>query len=323
MSVTGAIDAGLEFLLARQSPQGFWTDWRLPPGESRVWTTAYVGYRLSAVRGGDPDRLRAALRKAADWLAAHEFAGGGWGYAEHVGPDADTTAMATLFLASQGVSISPKADERLRAFQRDDGGFATFAPGQSFGAWVVSHPDVSATAVAALLASGLRPDPNPHIERGIAYCLRQRTPAGLWNSFWWESCLYATEANLSMLRRADADHDGRTTLDALSLIRPKNCFEHALLLLCLLHAGAAAEALHSGKEVAALRAAQSEDGSWPSAPILRLTDRACGEPWAQEDAGPLFADENRIFTTATAVASLAAVAEHTAQGSGRAAVRQP
>src|SRR5437762_3560107 len=83
--------------------------------------------------------------------------------------------------------VSPRASERLRAFQCDDGGFATFMPGQSFGTWVRSHPDVSATAVAALLATGPRSDDCG--TRGLAYCHRQMTAAGLWNSFWWESCL--------------------------------------------------------------------------------------------------------------------------------------
>ena len=123
MSLTDAIDAGLEFLLARQSPQGCWTDWRLPPGESSVWTTAYVGYRLSAVRGGGGrDRVRPALRKAAGWLAAHEFAGGGWGYVEETGPDADSTALAMLFLSSQGVSVSPLVREHSARFSVTTGG---------------------------------------------------------------------------------------------------------------------------------------------------------------------------------------------------------
>jgi hypothetical protein len=296
-----ALSRGLAFLLSRQSPSGFWADWQLPPGESRIWTTAYVGYRLSALSGSDKETTSAVMRKAADWLLGQEFPDGGWGYVEEVGADADSTALAILFLTSHGFSIEERSWERLRAFQRPDGGFATFTPQGSFGSWVESHADVTATAVLALLKrtpSG-GPVTDSDVARGLRYLRRQVTPSGLWNSFWWNSCLYATEANLLLSRRASAGA-------ALASIAPKNCFERALLILSLLNAGSSADTPEVSQAVSALISRQLKDGSWPSAPILRLTDRDCLEPWTRSEAGPLFADKNRIFTTATAVAALAA-----------------
>lgn len=42
----------------------------------------------------------------------------------------------------------------------------------------------------------------------------------------------------------------------------------------------------------------------PSA-LLRLVDRTISEPWNAPDAGPIYLDEQSIFTTAVAVGALA------------------
>jgi hypothetical protein len=54
---------------------------------------------------------------------------------------------------------------------------------------------------------------------------------------------------------------------------------------------------------------QLDDGSWESAPILRVTNRECTTPWECANAGPTYADEDRLFTSATAVT---AVVQHVA-----------
>jgi len=300
VGVDAAISKGLKFLLARQSAQGFWADWQLPPGESLIWTTAYVGYRLSSLCETHRNSAEAAMQKAARWLLIRELPGSGWGYTEEVPCDADSTALAILFLTSQGFSIPERTWERLRKFQRPDGGFATFTAHAGVGSWMLSHPEVTATALMALIPEN--PSSGPSIERGIAYSRKQMTSAGLWNSFWWKSSLYATESNLLLFRRAG--FESGLTRTALRTIRPENSFEHALLILSLLHAGNAINAPELNESVEALLSAQLQDGSWPSVPILRLTDRDCSEPWTRNDAGPLFADQNRIFTSATAVAAL-------------------
>ncbi|HEY3340756.1 MAG TPA: hypothetical protein VGK81_02010, partial [Anaerolineae bacterium] len=94
--------AGLAYILSMQAVDGSWTEWALPPGSSSAWTTAYVGYKLHSL---PPDLMMQAaprLAPAAGWQCDHAFSGGAWGYNALVGPDADSTSCAILFLASAG-----------------------------------------------------------------------------------------------------------------------------------------------------------------------------------------------------------------------------
>src|SRR5690349_17852966 len=101
-AVEQAIAACLQTLLDRQSDDGCWTEWKLPPGESRPWTTAYIGYRLRGLPPCLGEKVKAARCAAASWLLRAEFPGGGWGYNNAVEADADSTAFGILFLASTG-----------------------------------------------------------------------------------------------------------------------------------------------------------------------------------------------------------------------------
>ena len=96
-----------------------------------------------------------------------------------------------------------------------------------------------------------------------------------------------------------------------SRILARTVFERALQVLCLCR-------LRRVEPVPPLAdmlaAAQLVDGSWPSDPILRLTHRHIDRPWTAgvgTDLGPLYADERRVFTTATAVAALASACPST------------
>lgn len=299
-----AVDAGLRFLLASQSETGYWSDWQLPPGESRMWTTAYAGYRLSGLREPLCDPAQRALRLAAAWLASAELEEGGWGYDEEVGPDADSTALAILFLSSQRARVAARSYERLRTFQRDDGGFSTYTYEQNFGAWVASHPDVTAMAIPALLTHYEISE--ACVTRAIEYAIAQGTPEGLWNSYWWNTPLYATEANLRWLIQTGRPFPAATAGQTLVRMRPANAFERALLVLSLLHIGCALDAMPMVEAIRTLLGAQLSGGSWPSEPILRLPARDCYQPWAASESAPRFADQHRIFTSATVIAALAA-----------------
>jgi squalene cyclase len=299
--IEDVVKRGLEFLLARQSEEGFWTDWQLPPGESKTWTTAYVGYRLNSPHGNGLGRAQPAIGRAASWLRAQEFPDGGWGYREEMGADADSTALAILFLSSQGLVLD-RSYQRLLGFQCANGGFATFKPPDGFGAWVAPHPEVTATVVAALMTR--YGQGASCVDAGIEYLLGNTAADGLWNSYWWDSRLYGTEATLAALRRAGRKVDAGAISRTLHSLRPQNCFERGLFMLSLGQLGCLPE--RDAKIAQMLIAAQEPDGSWPSAPVLRLTNRDCEEPWTKDWAGPLFADQNRVFTTATVLASLAA-----------------
>jgi hypothetical protein len=296
-----AIFAGLDFLRARQSAQGCWTDWDLPPGRSSMWTTAYVGCQLAGLRPRLRTAASAAIRRAANWLAEHELAGGGWGYDGIVGCDADSSALAIVVLTRSGAPVEARSCRRLESFQQPDGGFSTYGADDGLGSWGVSHPDVTPVAAHALLLARGRAD--PAVARAVAYVTGQRNDDGLWDSFWWSTPLYATRASLALLAAADARLDLPTTRASLLELGPKSAFERALLADCLRLAsdgtgGADDELLET------LLCEQLADGSWSSAPSLRIPDRTCEAPWGEPYAGVLYADPNRLFTSATVLGAL-------------------
>jgi hypothetical protein len=289
------VGRGVEYLCRRQHPDGFWTEWALPPGESRAWTTAYIGWKLASL---PPDLMPAqALSRAADWLGAARFADGGWGYGPGTGPDADSTALAQLFLVSQGCH-PPSVLRLLLAHQQSDGGFATYTRAWNHGAWTLSQPEVTATVLLALLDEAPAFEP---VAAAIRYLRAHRRVDGLWPSYWWTSPLYATDVALAGLGETAAVEPERVAAAVRDVATP-TAFDLALQVSCLRRLGDAAGATASAM---ALTARQLADGSWPSGPVLRLTHRHVTAPWQASDAGPVFPDPHRLFATATAVAALA------------------
>jgi hypothetical protein len=282
-----ATTAGVEFLCARQSPEGSWTDWDLPPGRSSLWTTAYIGCQLGAL---------APQSRATAWLAEHELPGGGWGYDDNVGCDADSSAHAIVLLARSGQAVHDRSCLRLESFQQPDGGFSTYGSRDGLGSWGVSHPDVTPVAAHALLLA--RGRGHPAVARAIDYVTREQNDSGLWSSFWWSTPLYGTRASLALLAATDARIDLAPTRAALLEVEATSAFERALLVDCLLLVGAAADEL-----VDTLLCEQLGDGSWPSVASLRIPDRTCTAPW-DEDTGVLYADADRLFTSATVLGAL-------------------
>jgi squalene-hopene/tetraprenyl-beta-curcumene cyclase len=272
----------------------------LPIGSSSTWPTAYISYKLGFL----PERMKQIatprLRSAAQWLLGNQSAQGGWGYNESAAVDADTTSLAILSLASAGLELPLKAYRRLGRYQRPDGGFCTFLPEDEPGSWSLSHPDVTPVALLALLTQA---EPaRGSLERGLSYVLRHRNQAGLWESFWWESGLYATEASLACLLAAGLKIEKS---DGLAIIQPANTFDNALLISCLIFADAPGFHGRIRHLVQRLCALQRPDGSWESAPILRLPRRDVFEPWAVPNPGVSYADPCRLFTCATVICALA------------------
>jgi hypothetical protein len=93
------------------------------------------------------------------------------------------------------------------------------------------------------------------------------------------------------------------TRETLERMTPPNAFERALLLESLLLTGGGADG-EAETLLERLAAEQLSDGSWPSAPILRLANRTCWEPWTQQNAGRLYADPRRLFTSATVLRAM-------------------
>jgi squalene cyclase len=304
LALKEAIASGLNYILARQAEDGSWTEWALPPGSSSMWATAYVGFKLRNLPLDLASMATPRIMAAARWLSDHVLADDGWGYNEIVGSDADSTSYAILFLASVGHQVPDASYTILHILQRADGGFATYLPIGKPNSWNVSHPDVTPIALLALLA---HPEPYLNaIQRGIEYVQWQETSLGLWNSFWWGSSLYGTEASLSLL---DAVGIVVPLSYALTQIQPANAFELALMISSLLHVDCDGSRPIIRDLVNKLINQQQPDGSWNTAPILRITWRDCYEPWASANAGQLYAETSRLFTTATALHALARVHE--------------
>ena len=292
--------AGLDFLRARQSAQGCWTDWDLPPGRSSMWTTAYVGCQLTGLRPRLRTAASDAIRRASGWLAVHELADGGWGYDGIVGCDADSSAHAIVVLTRSGAPVDDRSCRRLESFQQPDGGFSTYGAADGLGSWGVSHPDVTPVAAYALLLARGRAD--LAVARAVEYVTRRRNDDGLWDSFWWSTPLYATRASLAFLAAADARIDLAPTRASLLLLETRSAFERALLVDCLRLAGDGTGGADDLLET--LLCEQLADGSWSSAPSLRIPDRTCVAPWAESHAGMLYADPDRLFTCATVLGAL-------------------
>jgi hypothetical protein len=297
--------SGAAYILSRQDDDGSWVDWQLPPGESRLWTTAFVGCKLRSLEYLN-QHITPSIRTAARWLLRKRLDDGGWGYNSLVGSDADSTAYAILLLSQSAEPIPEASYMRLREFQRSDGGFSTYLPDDSPNSWTVSHPDVTPVALLALLTRYSRDE--VFIQRGLDYALRQKTKAGLWNSFWWDSSLYSTEANLSFLNAIGRFVDTAQTKESLTRMRSDKPFEVALQLSALLSSGITASETEIGglidQYAHQLVTKQHDDGSWGTDPILRLTNRDCYEPWRLQESGMLFSDPNRLFTSSTVLAAL-------------------
>jgi hypothetical protein len=295
-----ALTDGLTFILAGQSREGSWIDWELPPGPASLWTTAYIGYRFRLLSGHFRQMMSGAVTSAAHWLLDSEFEGGGWGYNDRLPPDGDSTALAIAFLSAEHAPVTRQSYAKLREFQRADGGFATYS--EDYGSWGVSHPDVTPMAVLALLSR--YPRGHQSIESGIRYAQSRATADGLWHSFWWTSGLYSTELNLSLAKQAGIRQDWTRSRNSLCAFWPSNAFELSLFLSALLDTGCDPECESVYAVSQRLLREQTSDGSWVSEPILRVTRQNCFEPWNEAMPGPVFADPNRLFTSATVVGAL-------------------
>jgi hypothetical protein len=216
-----------------------------------------------------------------------------------VGPDADSTAWALLFLAGEGAPLAQSTYEFLAGFQRKDGGFSTYSPDAGLGSWCNSQVDVTAVATRALLR-GPHTVYAPVIDEALRYLAHHRRADSVWDSFWWASPWYATSAVLALMRDAGGEVDPDVAEPWLDVSVPGNPFERALLIDCLAKSGRAGEA-PAVVALDELLGEQLSDGSWPSAPVLRLTDRDVS---AAVPTGPLFGDPNHLFTTATVLAAL-------------------
>lgn len=282
MTRAQAIGRGLDFLAARQDRDGAWRDFDLPRvGVADSWTTAYVARCVRKAADAITHRGGLAVEAAAGFLHRNRCRHGGWSYNATCPPDADSTAQALLLLGQ----THPRDASALARFQAPDGGFRTYLWPRDDHPWAQSQPEVTATALRALLP-WLTPQ-HGIIQRGFHW-LRQATTDGA-RSYWWTSGAY-TELEILRLRMsgAPASPDARTPAST--------SFGEALALECATLSGVSRHECEAA--CAALLARQCADGGWPAGRILKVPD------FSVTDA-PAFEDERRLFTTATVVSALA------------------
>lgn len=272
----------------------------LEPGTSDSWTTAFVALVLTRVPRRKlvdiATRLDAAIKRAVAFLLTtgrlDEHGLPHWGYNGRAPTDADSTAHVALLLQAHAHIAAPAAAQALVAYQRSDGGIATFRRSRESDEWGHSHTDVTAVAIRALHHTNVATDVVAH---AINFLQENVRANGSWQSYWWTTDHFATVAALRAFR--DVGLSAPAALDVCSwcaVVADAPPFDDALrlALATLKEQKASAKALH-----ARLLSTQHHDGSWASVPRLRVTD-PYAPPSDVTTRTQIVADTKRIYTTA-------------------------
>ena len=268
-----ALDAGVGHLLRAADEAGAWSDYRLPVGRSTSWVTAHVAGALHecVAVGAAAAGIPVALDRAEEVLGAH--ADEGWGFNGSTGPDADSTAVAVLFLAPRGHTLGAAAN-LLEAHRRPDGGYATYLTDD---AWGVSHPCVTPVVALALRALGRPADVRGYVD-ATAFA------DGTWPSYWWRGSHYSTYWNLVLLRELGVPV---APLRPVVGAGPTTQVRSVLDLACV--AGITALRMgDAGPLLDLLLSRQRPDGGFDGGADLRVTRSTCLRPWEQPE-GELYA----------------------------------
>lgn len=283
---TEAIAAGLEFLMSRRQ-DGKWRDFSPTTGESDAWVTAYVLARLGEFpQAYISHTLQQQMAESLEWLKEVRNPLGGWGYRSHGKDSADATAWAIIALRRHGQPVPRSAFELITRCRRPDGGFAAYPEaGHADEVRQTSAPDITAVAVKALETV------DPSCQEFLASHLRTDVPGTmcrLASRFFvcsaildWDT-ITAPWPLLNQVCQFTAQHN------------EESVFEQALLLRCLVRL----RIQRAWSVAASLRLLQQGDGSWPGSALL---PPLLGVPTGKSQ---MRFDDQRVFTTATAVSAL-------------------
>lgn len=270
---------GIEFLLSHRASDGWWRDFETLAGESDEWVTAYVGCCLAQVQGGDR-----AAQEALELLLSRRRTVG-WGYNQHVPADCDTTAWVCHLIEILEWTVLDEYHRAIHFLRRSlypSGGIPTypddaeirFYTGSSsetdFSGWTSPHICVTANVANLQAFQGDM--------RLRNFLLSSRNSDRSWSGYWWADQAYPT----MLASRAVQDQQMITAYT-----------DSAFDLACYLRSGAAV--------LDQLTSLQQEDGGWPASARLRIPAPFVKDP--ELTSSRISFDQNRIYTTATAVLS--------------------
>jgi len=334
-SLREAVRKALDFVRAETDASGGWSDFSTNrSGQSTSWVTAYVLWQV-----GNLLPAREVSRGVAALLAERQP--NGWGFSVLTPPDCDSTlhALRALQILSIEVPDSAQALDFVLSHQTEGGGFATYAnanalrnyreegDGVAYAGWLQPHVCVTTVALETLRTTS--PPLSEPFTRASAYLARSQSPEGYWEAYWWRS---RTLATARLVQQAPS---GPTSSALTSALRAGNAWlertQHATGFWdngydegvpCLLSTATALAAITAtvGTSASALTAAdwllrqQNHDGSWTSAPVLRIPppDILSPETWTgwrtgSRGVGSRCSDDRRVYTTATVAATLHAM----------------
>ena len=272
------------------SYRGRWRSFPTPAGSSTTWVTGFVLAHLAACgtyEGDTSSAVRAIL--------AEQRSCGGWGFAKHVPPDADSTAWCLMGLDAAGADVAAarRAAESFLSAQVGPGGVRTYHPQSgidgvvrvadsgSVAGWTTPQTDVS----LAVMLCGV-PSPDSRDAAGlVCVLLRHQEASGWFPSYWWRTGSYASALLLRLLERRSEqlapDKAGRLLLAlersrlaeggyALDDGNRPDAFSTALALETACRLGLSGGNRLLRGAVDALLAAQEAHGGWQGARILRI-----------------------------------------------------
>lgn len=338
-SVVNANQKAVQFFHLHYQPETGFKDFIVFNEPLPVWVSAYVGCALTDWRnykaqsdGPHKDASSRLLDRIASRLVALQT-DMGWSANKMMPEDADTTGWVMNFLIEGGHArreVLERGTKSLLKYQQQDGGFCTYLPGsiaKEFTGWAQSHIEVTALALEVVIKAGFNLE-DAVIRRGINYLKRARGADSLWPAYWWDSKLYSTYQVIRALNVSGERMLGREAEQMVAAIlglqwiegnwgqdktERNKVFETALAVKTLLMLDERmAESAPVERAIVWLLTYQGIDGSWDSEPMMRVPDGHESRPWMQKDwrldlpngFGTLVRDQNRFFTTATALSAL-------------------
>jgi hypothetical protein len=284
------------YLLEKQSPDGTWRDYNMPPGESYAWVTAVVGLALTK----PPHFLNSqkVINHAASALL-DLYTGYGWGYNSSVDCDADSTAWCMRFLSGIGYTFWPGVLQNFcRLHINADGQARTYANPEAFGSWAQPHQDV--TPVVGMALHNIMPSFFDLICKAVLASYNEKLP---WRSFWWNTDNYSIARNVELLSMAGliTENIKIGVVKWLSnLEQPDNAFDVAQRLSIVSELISCRRVFNHYDYVQDLLNRQKNDGSWPSSLAL-LTPPMFPD---NQESAIIYSDQNGLMTTASAIYAL-------------------